>query len=183
MIVTVPVPLAPASIFPIMASPPLPAEPMLNVAVPPSASVTDLMSSPSSSWTVSVASAAVIVELNPVALARMLATLEALTVRSRGAVISAVAVPAVELRTSPVADRVTSRWEVIAVSMNRLPLEATSVMSRSFPGPCGRIGPVMVRLGAVNVIEPSEVEAPSTVRSPAERKLMLPASVRLSATT
>ena len=132
------VPVDPASILPMVASPPLPAEPMVNVAVvpPPPLSVTDLILSPSVSVTASEAPAAVIVEFNPVAFARMLATLEALTVRSRGAVTSAVALPVVELRTSPAfADRVTSRWEVTVLSMKRLPAVADSVTSASAPGP------------------------------------------------
>ena len=178
------VPVDPASILPMVASPPLPAEPIVNVAVaPPSPlSVTDLTLSPSVSVTASEAPAAVIVELNPVAFARMLATFEALTVRSRGAVTSAVA-PPLDLRTSPVADRITSRCAVTVLSMKRLPAVAASVTSASAPGPCGRIAPVMDRLGAVNEIEPSEVEAPSTVRSEADVKTMSPASVRLIATT
>ena len=177
------VPVRPASILPMVASPPLAAEPIVKVAAPPLASVTDLMSRPSSSVTLRAAAAAVSVALNPVDLARMLATFEALTVRSRGAVTSAVALP-VELRTSPaVAESVMSRWDVRALSINRLPAVAMSVMSRLLPGPCGRIGPVMVRLGAVKEIDPSEVEAASTVRSAAELKTMSPVSVRLIATT
>ena len=123
-------------------------------------------------------------ELNPVALTRMLATLEALTVRSRGAVTSFVGLPGVELRTSPAgADSVTSRCEVTVVSTKRLPAFAVSVTSASAPGPCGRIAPMMERLGAVNEIEPSEVEAPSTVRSELDVKTISPSSVRLIATT
>ena len=99
--------------------------------------------------------------------------------RSRVAVTNAVAVPGVELRTSPaVADRITSRREVIGWSMKRLP--AVAVSSTSVSGPCGRKLPVTVRVEALNEIDPLMVEAPSTVRSDTEVKKISPGSVRLS---
>ena len=94
-----------------------------------------------------------------------------------------MALPA-ELRTCPaVAESAISRCEEIGVSMKRLPAEAVSERSRLLPGPWGRIGPVIFRFGAVNAIEPSDVEAPSTVRSAPEVNAMSPESVRLIATT
>ena len=41
------VPVVPASILPMVASPPVAAEPIVNVAVPPLVSVTDLIARPS----------------------------------------------------------------------------------------------------------------------------------------